>query len=656
MKRFTIITIALMVLTAAAAHGQVPETISYQGVLTDGAGTPVLDGSYDITFNIYTVASGGTAVWTETQSVGVAGGIFSAILGAVNPLTIPFDTACWLGVAVDGGAEFAPRRELTASAYSLNARGVEDSVITANKIAVGTVVRSLNAFTDDVTLAAGANVTITTANDSIVVSAAGGPATPGWNLTGNAGTTPGTHFVGTTDATNLETRVNGERAYLIEPRGLTPNLIGGYRVNRVIGGAVGATIAGGGGDGVSFNQITDDWCFIGGGSNNAAGDNAGTADDKHYAVVGGGFQNKASGAYSIVVGGLSNQSPGDYSFIGGGNLNQAMQTLATIGGGYDNSAGSRATVGGGWANSANANMATIGGGNANTASGTYATIAGGSGNRASQDADAVVGGENNLASGGASFVGGGVADTASGLWSVVVGGQENRASHSYSTVIGGAQNTASGIVSTVLGGGQNHAGGAYSVAAGRRAMIADNHGGTFLFADANLFDFNSATHDEFAVRATGGVRFVSAIDGGGNPTAGVVLPAGGGAWSPLSDRNAKENFVLVDGVAVLERLDAMEISTWNYKAQDEGIRHMGPMAQDFHAAFAVGEDEKRISTVDADGVALAAIQGLKRLADEKDARIAALERRIAELERTMTLLVNERGGVAVASDGEASAR
>jgi len=114
--------------------------------------------------------------------------------------------------------------------------------------------------------------------------------------------------------------------------------------------------------------------------------------------------------------------------------------------------------------------------------------------------------------------------------------------------------------------------------------------------------------------------------------------------------------VLVDGVAVLERLDAMEISTWNYKAQDEGIRHIGPMAQDFRAAFAVGEDEKRISTVDADGVALAAIQGLKRLADEKDARIAALERRIVELERTMTLLVNERGGVAVASDGEASAR
>jgi len=113
---------------------------------------------------------------------------------------------------------------------------------------------------------------------------------------------------------------------------------------------------------------------------------------------------------------------------------------------------------------------------------------------------------------------------------------------------------------------------------------------------------------------------------------------GGGAWSSLSDRGAKENIVPVDGVAVLEAVAAMEISTWNYRAQDETVRHMGPMAQDFHAAFGVGEDEKRISTVDADGVALAAIQGLKRLADEKDARIAQLERRIAELEKIVARL------------------
>jgi hypothetical protein len=92
-------------------------------------------------------------------------------------------------------------------------------------------------------------------------------------------------------------------------------------------------------------------------------------------------------------------------------------------------------------------------------------------------------------------------------------------------------------------------------------------------------------------------------------------------------------------VDVLERLAAIEISTWNYKTQDHSIRHMGPMAQDFYAAFGLGEDQKRINTVDADGVALAAVQGLNvklqlRL-EEKDRQIDRLEGRVAELERLM---------------------
>jgi len=61
---------------------------------------------------------------------------------------------------------------------------------------------------------------------------------------------------------------------------------------------------------------------------------------------------------------------------------------------------------------------------------------------------------------------------------------------------------------------------------------------------------------------------------------------------------------------VLDKLVAMPVSEWSYIAQGEGVRHIGPMAQDFAAAFGVGENDTTISTVDADGVALAAIQGL----------------------------------------------
>ena len=68
------------------------------------------------------------------------------------------------------------------------------------------------------------------------------------------------------------------------------------------------------------------------------------------------------------------------------------------------------------------------------------------------------------------------------------------------------------------------------------------------------------------------------------------------------------------------------IATWNLKGQGASIRHMGPMAQDFRAAFGLGETELGISTIDADGVALAAIQGLNA---KLEATIAIQARELA---------------------------
>jgi hypothetical protein len=323
----------------------------------------------------------------------------------------------------------------------------------------------------------------------------------------------------------------------------------------------------------------------------------------------------------------------------------------SIGGGGDNQAGNGEDL------LTDAQGATVGGGLTNRAEGASSTIAGGINNYAGGVGAFVGGGNGNAADGEEAVVSGGGVNAASANRAAVVGGVSNQVSGDYSFVGGGSNNVVGGLYAAVPGGRENAAAGDYSFAAGRRAKVDAAHAGTFLYADGNDVDFNSAANHEFAVRATGGVRFVTAIDGAGNPTAGVTLPAGGGAWSPLSDRNAKENFVAVDGVAVLERLAAMEILTWNYKSQDARIRHMGPVAQDFYAAFGVGEDEKRISTVDADGVALAAIQGLKQIVDRKDARIAQLERRVAELERLMASLASTTGNGATAGSGaEASAR
>jgi len=98
-----------------------------------------------------------------------------------------------------------------------------------------------------------------------------------------------------------------------------------------------------------------------------------------------------------------------------------------------------------------------------------------------------------------------------------------------------------------------------------------------------------------------------------------------------SDRNVKENFDLVDRRDILARLASISVETWNYKFQRPSIRHIGPMAQEFAAAFNVGEDDRHINMVDAFGVALASIQALYEMIQEKDAKITALEQRLKEL-------------------------
>jgi hypothetical protein len=99
-----------------------------------------------------------------------------------------------------------------------------------------------------------------------------------------------------------------------------------------------------------------------------------------------------------------------------------------------------------------------------------------------------------------------------------------------------------------------------------------------------------------------------------------------------SDRNAKENFKVVDPTLVLEKVSALPMTTWNFKGDPDAL-HLGPMAQDFRAAFGLGVNETSIATVDEAGVALAAIQALKRQLDEMRAENAALRVRLDALEK-----------------------
>ena len=90
-----------------------------------------------------------------------------------------------------------------------------------------------------------------------------------------------------------------------------------------------------------------------------------------------------------------------------------------------------------------------------------------------------------------------------------------------------------------------------------------------------------------------------------------------GVWTSVSDRNAKEDFQTITPADVLARVAAMPITQWKYKVEPEGVKHIGPVAQDFHAAFGLGDSDRAIGSVDEGGVALAAIQGLNQKLEEQ---------------------------------------
>ena len=274
---------------------------------------------------------------------------------------------------------------------------------------------------------------------------------------------------------------------------------------------------------------------------------------------------------------------------------------------------------------------------------------------------------------------------ASGAVSTAMG-QGTTASGNVSMAMG-VGTTASGAVSTAMGEG-SVARGIASVALGSYARAI--HDGSFVWADRLGEDFDSTATNQFSLRASGGVRlsnettlsfgnqtrqminlydsayaigvqtaaayfrtdaeffwyrggshsdaFGDAGEGGaqlmrlGN-TGNLIIA---GTVSSASDRNVKQGFADVDSREVLEKVVALPIQSWTYKT-DAGIRHLGPVAQDFHAAFGLnGDDDKHIATVDADGVALAAIKGLNEKLEaemqSKDARIAELEKRLATIE------------------------
>lgn len=159
--------------------------------------------------------------------------------------------------------------------------------------------------------------------------------------------------------------------------------------------------------------------------------------------------------------------------------------------------------------------------------------------------------------------------------------------------------------------------------------------GSFVWADRSSDDAVSPTaQNQTVFRSSGG--FTIYTDPG--LSAGVTVGAGGGSWSSVSDRRLKENFAAVDGEDLLRRLRTVPVTTWNYKAEGPAVRHMGPMAQDFHAAFQLGDSDTRIATIDPDGVALAGVQALDERTTQQQQRIEALQKDLQAKDQALAAL------------------
>ena len=378
--------------TVARAQGT---AFTYQGRL--GADGVVANGYYDLRLQLFATESNpinpfGTFT---TNQVAVANGLFTVRVD----FGFAWDgTDRWLEIAVktNGAASYttlAPRQKVTPTPYALYATSAgaaatasSAGAVLVNGVATGSL--QSNAVTSDKI----ADGTITTAKLSPALA-----ASTFWRLDGNAGTTPGAHFLGTADAQPLEIKVNNARVLRLEPTaGGSPNLIGGLAANSVAAGVEGATIAGGGQPGSGANAIgaSGSYGTIGGGSLNKIATNA------PWSAIGGGQGNSVAHRLGWVGGGAFNQAGSadgsnylsiynQSAVVGGGEGNQATAPYSFVGGGYNNLADKPGTVvaGGGavyisahsagwWGNQAQGSSATVPGGVGNKAQGDFSFAAG----------------------------------------------------------------------------------------------------------------------------------------------------------------------------------------------------------------------------------------------------------------------------------------
>lgn len=245
-------------------------------------------------------------------------------------------------------------------------------------------------------------------------------------------------------------------------------------------------------------------------------------------------------------------------------------------------------------------------------------------------ANSIAMGSTTVASGVASFSVG-YLTTASNTGSIALGNSSSSSGAGAVAIGLGPQASALGAVAI---GVDAIASGIQSVAIGSAASTNGQEGALVFGDHSTTTNVTATANNQFVVRAAGGYTLYS----NSAMTSGVELPAGGGSFTSLSDRDRKQGFSALDGEQVLSSIRTMPIEEWSYTTESASVRHVGPTAQDFRAAFGLGTSDRTITLVDIDGINLFAVQQLILRSDALKTENAALRSEVNDLKARLERL------------------
>lgn len=311
----------LLLTFAMPALAQVPGQLNYQGRLTALDGRPVADGAYAFTFSIFDAPSGGTQLWTESQSaVQVTNGIFSVLLGGVTPLTPEVFAAPnrYLEITV-AGEIITPRTQLTSVAFAQRVGTIDGA--TSGTITGDLIIRPLNSFATDAFGAASfASIELSFVNGKGQLSLYE-PVDSKIRPDGSVAVEKKLEIRG--DGLVLFGATENDTNLVVAPNG---DIIGAGQITMGQNSSPGIETSV-----LGFENIANgDSSAIGGGSRNVTN---GT-----LAVIAGGHQNVANGEGSVIGGGAFNTTDGQYAVVAGGRNNRAAGDFSIVAGGADDTA------------------------------------------------------------------------------------------------------------------------------------------------------------------------------------------------------------------------------------------------------------------------------------------------------------------------------